>query len=232
MSIRHKMHSILDLGISERSVMFGGFLLMIVAAVIGIYLGLLVSLLAIVPLIIVGAFLGVSYSIPPLKLRYRGIGEVLASLALGPLTGLGAFAVQVGYLSLVPFVNTIPNGCFTELALLSAGMLHRDTDALMNKRTLAVLLGARGSGLLAIALIGIMYSSLIASVLLNYLPMISLIALLTLPIAIYYTRTMVRGIISEEDYRKLRALWGGTFSVRVIYSAMIILSIIIAKVLG
>ncbi|WP_069807243.1 prenyltransferase [Vulcanisaeta thermophila] len=196
LNIRHKLNPIIELGLSERSIETGGYLLILVAALIGLYLGFITNLVVVLILIITGAFLGISYSVPPLRLRYRGFGEVFAALALGPLTGLGAFAVQTGYLSPAPFINTLPNACFTFLALLSAGMLHRETDAMVGKRTAAVVLGPRGSGVLTGVLLGILYSSLVVSAILNYLLTLALAALVTAPLAIYYALPMFRGVLS------------------------------------
>ncbi|BDR91042.1 prenyltransferase [Vulcanisaeta souniana] len=227
--IRHRVLPIIDLGLSSRTMMIGGYSLIGIAALIGLYLGLVVNVYVVAVLIITGAVLGISYSAPPLKLRYRGIGEVFAALALGPLTGLGAFVVQTGYPAIQPFINTLPNACFTMLALLAAGMLHRETDVTVGKRTLAVILGVRGSGWLSILITAVLYASLALSVLLGYLPPLSLVAVVTLPIALYYIRPMMSGVLDNNGYRRLRALWGGTFSVRVLYMVLVIASMVVAR---
>jgi 1,4-dihydroxy-2-naphthoate octaprenyltransferase len=67
---------------------------------IGAALGLLVVLitgdLVLLVLGALGAFFAYSYSGPPLKLSYRGVGEVATFVAFGPLMVWGAYRAQVG----------------------------------------------------------------------------------------------------------------------------------------
>ena len=47
----------------------------------------------------VGALSGYFYTAPPLRLGYRGLGEILAGLNVGPLAVLGSYYVQAATLS-------------------------------------------------------------------------------------------------------------------------------------
>jgi 1,4-dihydroxy-2-naphthoate octaprenyltransferase len=88
-----------------------------------------------------GALLGFFYTAPPLRLGYRGFGEVIVFLCLGPLAALGAYAVTSGQLSLDPVWASIPSA-LTVTALLHANNLRDlDVDRQSGKRTLAVRIG-------------------------------------------------------------------------------------------
>lgn len=106
--------------------------------------GLALALASPWPVLLVGlggALLGFFYTAPPLKLGYRGLGEIVVFLCLGPSAAFGAYAAIAGRFSPLPLGAAIPIG-FTVTALLHANNL-RDlvADARAGKRTLAVRLG-------------------------------------------------------------------------------------------
>lgn len=87
---------------------------------------------------VVGIGLAYFYHAPPLKLSYRGLGEVAVALSYGPLICAGTYLVQTGSVSSEVIWLSVP------LGLLIAGFLlinefpdyHADREA--NKRTLVV----------------------------------------------------------------------------------------------
>jgi 1,4-dihydroxy-2-naphthoate octaprenyltransferase len=92
-----------------------------------------------------GALLGFFYTAPPLRLGYRGLGEVVVFLGLGPGACLGTYLVTAGRMGWTPVLASLPIG-FTVTALLHANNLRDlDEDARSGKRTLAVRLGFRGA---------------------------------------------------------------------------------------
>lgn len=96
---------------------------------------------AILSIGIVGVLLAYEYHAPPLKLSYRGFGELAVALCYGPLIALGTFLVQVQRLSLVLAFALLP------LGLLIAGFLWANefpdypADKSAGKNTLVVRLG-------------------------------------------------------------------------------------------
>jgi 1,4-dihydroxy-2-naphthoate octaprenyltransferase len=59
-------------------------------------------------LTLAGLGLGFFYTAPPMKLAYRGVGELCVFLGFGPLPVLGAWYIQTGFLGAVPFVASLP----------------------------------------------------------------------------------------------------------------------------
>ncbi|MEO6800984.1 MAG: NAD(P)H-dependent oxidoreductase [Rhodanobacter sp.] len=90
--------------------------------------------------------LTLGYSVPPLRLCYRGLGELDVAFTHGALVLFMGYILQGGaavaatpwLLSLPLFVSILP-------AIILAGIPDRDADAPVNKRTVAVLLGIRGA---------------------------------------------------------------------------------------
>ena len=159
------------------------------AALIGVVLLVLRGSPALLAIGVVGFIVGLGYTAPPLKLVYRGLGEVAVALGFGPLMLLGAYVVQTrGALSWEPVVASIPIALLVALILYVNEIPDRRGDARAGKRTLpvrfsraAVIGGWRGSVVAA-------YLAVIAGVLLGLLPIPALLALLTIPVALRVDR--------------------------------------------
>jgi 1,4-dihydroxy-2-naphthoate polyprenyltransferase len=128
---------------------------------------------------LVAALLGLFYTAPPLKLGYRGLGEVVVFSLLGPGATLGSYAVTANRFSLEPVVASLPIG-FAVAAILHANNL-RDfaSDEASGKRTLAVQIGPCLAGLeLDLLLWAAELSVIAAAVLLTPLAFLGLLTVL------------------------------------------------------
>ncbi len=230
----HRPHPVLDLGLNPYSVAVVGYSLLAAALGAAAYLALVVGL----PILVLGAiglFLGAAYSVPPLKLHYRGLGEPVAALAMGPLVVWGSYAVQVGsLLPAYPLLVGVPNGAFVFLILLGSGALELEASRAVGKMTIVLLLGMRRTRYAALSAIAVMYSALAASAALGYLPLLSLSSLALLPWTLRLAGPLMSG--SEEEvrrrWRELRRLWAGPFSVRLALLAILVASMAAARLLG
>jgi 1,4-dihydroxy-2-naphthoate octaprenyltransferase len=106
---------------------------------------------------IVGMALAFFYHAPPLKLSYRGGGELAVAIAYGPLIAEGSYLVQRGAVS--PSLLWLSSA----LGLLIAAFLWINefpdcvADAASGKKTLVVRLGRRRAGQAYGALLGAAY---------------------------------------------------------------------------
>ncbi|HEY7162235.1 MAG TPA: prenyltransferase, partial [Acidobacteriota bacterium] len=66
---------------------------------------------------IAGIFLSIAYSMPPLQLSYRGLGEITVGLTFGPIIVTGAYFLQANRIDAAPILLSIP------LAFLIANVL-------------------------------------------------------------------------------------------------------------
>jgi 1,4-dihydroxy-2-naphthoate polyprenyltransferase len=57
-----------------------------------------------------GLFFAAAYSIPPFKLAYRGLGEILVGITFGPLIVSGTYLVQTHTLNPIVFLASLPIG--------------------------------------------------------------------------------------------------------------------------
>jgi len=159
-----------------------GIALLLAAAAIGVIL-VTTSGPAVWLLMALGAAIGIFYTVPPLGLKYRALGDLAVFLAFGPLMALGAYYVQTATLDWLPVWLSIPIGLLT-IAILH-GNNYRDIaeDRAAGYHTVASLLGPRGSAYYYVGLLAGAYLSVLLFIGLGWLPLWSLAVLLTLPLA-------------------------------------------------
>jgi 1,4-dihydroxy-2-naphthoate octaprenyltransferase len=89
----------------------------------------------------IGCIAGAGWAMPPLKLSYRGLGEVLVALVAGPLMTAQAWLVTAGRFDLEALWIGIPFGCLQFGMAMAHGIVDHDADARAGKRTLVVRIG-------------------------------------------------------------------------------------------
>ncbi len=133
---------------------------------------------------VVGAW---GYTAPPLKLAYRGLGEIAVFLLMGTLMVLGSHLVHTPALPIgaasTALVASLPVGCLVAAILHANNVRDLDDDRRVGKRTLATMLGRGGARREYDLLVGGAYLTLVASVLSGLLPWLALAPLTTLPLA-------------------------------------------------
>ncbi len=154
-----------------------------VAAAIGLLLVALTGTMELLWIGVAGIFVGVAYTAPPLKLVYRGLGELAVAIGFGPIMLLGAYVVQTGRLAWEPVVLSLVPGILISLILFVNEIPDRRSDAEAGKRTLPTRFSPDviRTGYL-VAAIGA-FAVIAGGVLGGILPWPTLIALAALPLA-------------------------------------------------
>ena len=167
----------------------GRFVLSLASAtyLTGIFIGLYLALtrgIAVLVIGLIGFLVSWGYTAPPLKLAYRGLGELGVGLGFGPILVLGTYYVQTQSFSLEALLASIPLGLLVMLILYVNEIPDRTWDDEAGKRTLVARFreGAivKGYEITMIAVYGIILGGALARV----FPISILIALLTLPLAV------------------------------------------------
>ncbi len=166
------------------------------ALAIGLYLLASVPSTALLVIGVVGIVVSIGYTAPPLKLVYRGLGEIAVALGFGPLMVLGAYVVQTGgSLSWEPVVASIPVAILVALILYVNEIPDRRGDSRAGKRTLPVRWSKQaviyGYGVS----VAIAFAAIPAGILLGALPWPTIVALATIPLAV----TVYRGLWQSYD---------------------------------
>lgn len=134
---------------------------------------------------VIGVVFAYFYTAPPLKLAYRGFGEVVVFVLMGPGMVLGGYLVHRPPSDLyTPLIASIPVGCLVATILQVNNIRDIDLDRASGKRTLATRIGPRSArGEFDMLLAGT-YLSLIVGVAIQRLPWPGLLAVVTLPLAL------------------------------------------------
>lgn len=112
----------------------------------------------VVPLL-AGLILGLGYTTPPLRLSYRGLGELTVGVTHSLLVILCGYVLQGGaWNSPFPWLLSLPLFFAVLPSILLAGIPDSEADRAVQKKTMAVRLGARRAAIVA------MVSTLLAAV--------------------------------------------------------------------
>ena len=206
-----------------------GLVASLVFFVVGISLGLWLYLQvgeAILWLGVAGVAIGVLYSLGPVGLKYHALGDLAVFLNFGILGALGAWTVQTGELSWVPAVWAIP------MSLLVIGILHANNwrdiegDRAGNSRTVAGLVGDRGSAVYYGFLVFGPFAVVLALIALSWLvglgpkmPLTFLVTFIALPLAI---KLMKKGVArhTSTDPVGFLALDGATAQLNLAFGVL------------
>jgi 1,4-dihydroxy-2-naphthoate octaprenyltransferase len=139
----------------------------------------------------VGLAGGWFYSMPPVCLERRGLGELDNALLGGILAPLMGYTVQVGQPSLDAVLALLPIFALVLANLLGIHWADREADAAVRKRSLAVVVGERARPLYHV-LIAAAY--LLGLALTGWIVPLSVTAalLLTLPVSLWVAATFTR----------------------------------------
>jgi len=134
-----------------------------------------------------GAFF---YHAPPLKLSYRGLGELTVAACYGPLICSGAYLVQRGSITSEMILVSMPLGLLIGNFLLINEFPDYQADKSAGKRTLVVWLGRNRAGRLYALVAAAAMVLLVFLPLLGAIPTTVWLGLVALPSAVFAWRRL------------------------------------------
>jgi 1,4-dihydroxy-2-naphthoate octaprenyltransferase len=142
---------------------------------------------------VAGIGLGLAYSLPPLRLSARGLGEVAVALGFGVLPFSGAYWLQAGTIAAEALLLSLPISLWVMAVLVMNEVPDRNADAATGKRTLVVRLGLGRTAWLYAALQVAAFFMLLLAALAGVLPLAGLILPLLLLIPAAWTARALSG---------------------------------------
>jgi len=138
-----------------------------------------------VPLLVLATLLIVLYTPVILKMGYP---EWSPGLGLGILPVMGAYFVQTGAYTLTAFIASMPSFFLVHNLLLLNEFPDVEADITVKRRTLPIVFGKKNAAVVFSLVTLMVYLWVVGAVILQYMPIFTLLALLTLPIAFQVIR--------------------------------------------
>jgi 1,4-dihydroxy-2-naphthoate octaprenyltransferase len=164
-----------------------------------------------------------AYSGGPYPLASNGLGELFVFIFFGLVAVCGTYFIQVGELSWMAVIASIPPGLLITAIMVVNNLRDRETDRKAGKNTLAVILGQKGTVREYMFLLVVSYLIPVLLVL-GDMSIVICLPLLTLP----YGLSLIREVCNERGRAlnktlaktaKLSLLYSLLFSVGLIFSA-------------
>ncbi|MFQ5840989.1 MAG: prenyltransferase [Thermodesulfobacteriota bacterium] len=147
---------------------------------------------ALLPILFVG---GISAYFHSTYIARWMLGEFFAGLNLGVLAVLGTHFVQSGYYSWGAFIGSLPSGLLTYNLLLLNEFPDAVPDRKGGRKNVVIALGKRRASVLYFITSGVVYLCIVLGVIFQFMPLGTLLGLLTIPLAF----KAVRGALSQYD---------------------------------
>ena len=147
------------------------------------------------PILVIGVvsiIAALGYTNGPIPYGYYGLGEVFVFIFFGLVATVGTRYVFSPSIPAVVWAGGVVMGLLAAAILEANNIRDIDTDVVAGKRTLAVILGRqRARKLYAITMISA-FVTIVFSVMLGFLPPMSMIALVVAPLSIPLIQTVFR----------------------------------------
>lgn len=159
------------------------------------------------------AFLGAFYSAPPLKLAYRGLGELVIGIIFGPLLMCGVYYASCGKMDAGIVLISIPVGLLVTNILFTHSFIDMPSDTESHKMTFARVLGSQKACLVCSFILNLLPFALVgAGVCAGHLHPAYLAVFLALPRALWLCASLVRFTRrkpGEKDVPDMPPAWLG-----------------------
>ena len=166
--------------LKPRQVFWFGLASFLLAIPIGVYFVITRGWL-LLPIILIAVVCILLYTPVILKLRWP---EWAPGLGMGFLPVLGTYFVQTGDYTLPAIVASIPSGILVHNLLLLNEFPDVKADKMAGRKTLPIVIGKAKASMVYSILTIVVYVWIVGAVVAGMMPVFSLIALLTLPLAI------------------------------------------------
>jgi len=205
-----------------RQVLWFGLIAFLLAIPVGVYFVVVIGW-PLLPLLLVGALCVLLYT--PLLLKL-GWPEWAPGAGLGTLPVLGAYFVQTGDYTLPAILAAIPSGILVHNLLFLNEFPDVAADKKGGRRTLPIMMGKAKASILYSGLTIATYTWIVGGVAAGVMPSLSLIALLTLPLAV----KAIQGARKYDDQSKLLPALGSNVMVVLLTQLLMGIGYILAAV--
>ena len=210
--------------LKPRQVLWFGLISLMLAVPIGVYF-VLARGWGLLPLLIVGALCTVIYT--PLLTKV-GFPEWAPGAGMGTLPVLGAYFIQTTVYTFPAVIASIPSGILVLNLLLLNEFPDVEADKNAGRKTMPILIGKSKAWVVYTTLTMIVYLWIVGWVIAGIMPVFTLIALLTLPLAI----KAIQGGRKHDDMNQLVPAMASNVQVVLLTQFLLGVGYILGRVFG
>lgn len=197
-----------------------------IAYAAGIILGLILVVIRGMPLLLMGlagALGGYAYTAKPFDLKYKGFGDIMVFILMGPLLVISAYYAFTGFITARALIVSIPIGCLVAAILHANNIRDMVSDKKAGIATLALKMGRRGAAIEYEALVITAYSGVLLMAAVGLLPMTALTVILSLPYA--YKNIKIVHLSGKDNPGDIARIDVRTAQLHLIFGILLILSL-------
>lgn len=212
--------------LSPKQVMWGGWIALIIAGLIGLYFILTIpNGLLILWLLIIGGVFAVFYTAGPFPFKYNALGDIAVFVSFGSAMVLGAYIVHAHHFSWTPVLYALPIAFLVDAILHGNNLRDIKNDSEVAITTMAIVLGNDRSKFMYFFLILSAYVLIVMFILFYHLSYFALLTFISLPLAIKLIKTVRnKEDLPEEEFAMIDALTAQFHSA---FSALFIVALLL-----
>jgi 1,4-dihydroxy-2-naphthoate polyprenyltransferase len=159
-----------------------------------------------IPLGVIAMIIGYGYTAGPLRLSYRGWGEIAIWFTCGWLATISGYYLQAGRFDGVATLASLPGGISVFLVILMNEIPDITSDRVSGKNNLAVRLGKERAGILYTVLIILCLVNIIINVFFSVPVISAYLSAILLPLMIWNIRMIFREGLGERKVQESMSL--------------------------
>jgi 1,4-dihydroxy-2-naphthoate octaprenyltransferase len=172
---------------------------LLIAAVCGVVVTLFNFSTQLLWVVGITLILGIFYSAPPLKLSYRGLGELIIGIIFGPLLMVGISLAGCGHIDPTIAMISVPVGLLVINILFTHSFLDMEADKAAGKMTLARLLKSNTANLIAVIVFNMApFAIVVYGALTGWFHWAYAFVLTALPAAVWLTNSLFKYAAGKE----------------------------------
>lgn len=221
---RYRPHPIVSGLFKPHQVMKIALIYLLIATIMGIILYIWERPLILI-LGMLGALISFEYTGPPLKYKYKGLGELAVFIMWGPVMFLGAYYAQTKLFTINSLMVSFPVGLLVAAVLLIDGIRDYEYDKSVNIKTLPIIIGKYKALKLYCLLIILPYILVIIFTLINIIGITSLAVILTIPRSIKLLKNFLKYVpdTAAPQTAQFTLLFGVTYIIGIILGNLLAL---------
>ena len=184
--------------LSPKSVLIAAWIALSIGILTGIVIFIMTHSLFVLALGLIGLLGGYFYTASPIRLGYRGAGELVIGLLFGVLPVYGSYYLQTRTIDFVPFIPGLIVAMLIFLVILINEFPDCAADSSVNKRTLVVVFGDMiAAWIYRIVLLATFCITIVAIFVLEVMRLPGLLYLVTFPLALLILKYLDRDVLRE-----------------------------------